>query len=167
MRSEPQWTLNQKAREVAGRIFQVQTRDDIVDSGAIFAPPKDAAKTTAAPTYHLDALFERVIRNTRCGRLWHARPICAKTTFKKREGSRAGLPRIGFVYIWAVQISLNKYVALHAEASRHALNFVFAERRPQFPTAVGTRDAVDSGPHTVCDIKDTLVDLARLHVALL
>src|SRR5215831_177734 len=108
MRSDSQWTLNQKAREVAGQIFQVQTKDDIVDSGAIFTPPKDAAKPIAVPTQHLDALFDRVIRNTRCGRLWHARPICAKTTFKKRAGSRAGLPRIGFVCIRAVQISLNK-----------------------------------------------------------
>jgi len=38
---------NQKAREFAEQIVQVQTKDDIVDSGALFAPRKDVAKPIA------------------------------------------------------------------------------------------------------------------------
>ena len=43
---------NQKAEGVAEQIIQVQTNDDIVDSGAVFAPPKDVAKPTAVIWIH-------------------------------------------------------------------------------------------------------------------
>ena len=43
---------NQKAEGVAEQIIQVQTNDDIVDSGALFAPPKDVAKPIAIIWVH-------------------------------------------------------------------------------------------------------------------
>ncbi len=43
---------NQKAREFAEQIVQVQTKDDIVDSGALFAPRKDVAKPIAVIWIH-------------------------------------------------------------------------------------------------------------------
>ena len=43
---------NQEAAGFAEQIVQVQTKDDIVDSGALFAPPKDAAKPVAVIWIH-------------------------------------------------------------------------------------------------------------------
>src|SRR5260370_20140568 len=43
---------NQKAAGFAEQIVQVQTKDDIVDSGALFAPPKDVAKPVAVIWIH-------------------------------------------------------------------------------------------------------------------
>ena len=43
---------NQKAAGFAEQIVQVQTKDDIVDSGALFAPPKGAAKPFAIIWIH-------------------------------------------------------------------------------------------------------------------
>jgi pimeloyl-ACP methyl ester carboxylesterase len=43
---------NQKAAAFAEQIVEVQAKDDIVDSGALFAPPKDAAKSLAVIWIH-------------------------------------------------------------------------------------------------------------------
>src|SRR5258707_4811346 len=43
---------NQKAAGFAEQIVQVQTKDDIVDSGALFGPPKDVAKPVAVIWIH-------------------------------------------------------------------------------------------------------------------
>jgi pimeloyl-ACP methyl ester carboxylesterase len=43
---------NQKARKFAEQIVQVESKDDIVDSGALFAPPKDVAKPIAVIWIH-------------------------------------------------------------------------------------------------------------------
>ena len=43
---------NQKPAGFAEQIVQVQTKDDIVDSGALFAPPKDVAKPVAVIWIH-------------------------------------------------------------------------------------------------------------------
>jgi len=43
---------NQKAGEFAEQIVEVQSKDDIVDSGALFTPPKDLAKSIAVIWIH-------------------------------------------------------------------------------------------------------------------
>jgi dienelactone hydrolase len=43
---------SREAREFAEQIVQVQTTDDILDSGALFAPPKDVAKPVAVVWIH-------------------------------------------------------------------------------------------------------------------
>lgn len=43
---------NQKVGKFAEQIVQVQSKDDIVDSGALFAPPKDVAKPIAVIWIH-------------------------------------------------------------------------------------------------------------------
>src|SRR5260370_19799696 len=43
---------NQKARKFAEQIVQVESKDDIVDSGALSAPPKDVAKPIAVIWIH-------------------------------------------------------------------------------------------------------------------
>ena len=43
---------NQKIGKFAEQIVQVQSKNDIVDSGALFAPPKDAAKPIAVIWIH-------------------------------------------------------------------------------------------------------------------
>ena len=43
---------NQKAGKFAEQIVQVECKDDIVDSGALFAPPKDVAKSIAVIWIH-------------------------------------------------------------------------------------------------------------------
>jgi len=43
---------NQKAGAFAEQIVQVQTKDDIVDSGVVFAPPKDVTKPVAVIWIH-------------------------------------------------------------------------------------------------------------------
>lgn len=45
-------TNGQKAEEITERIVQVQTKDDIADSGALFNPPKNIAKPTAVIWIH-------------------------------------------------------------------------------------------------------------------
>jgi dienelactone hydrolase len=45
-------TNDQKAGEITERTVQVQTKDDIVDSGALFSPPKNAVKPTAVIWIH-------------------------------------------------------------------------------------------------------------------
>jgi hypothetical protein len=43
---------NQKATAFAEQIVEVQAKDDIVDSGTLFAPPKDVAKSLAVIWIH-------------------------------------------------------------------------------------------------------------------
>src|SRR5260370_32622464 len=43
---------DQRAAGFAEQIVQVQTKDDIVDSGALFGPPKDVAKPVAVIWIH-------------------------------------------------------------------------------------------------------------------
>jgi hypothetical protein len=49
----------------------------------------------------------------------------------------------------------------------HSLNFILAESRLQFATAIGARGAIDSSPDTPGDLEDTVVDIGYLQIALL
>ena len=51
-RSFAEETENQEAGKFTEQLVQVQSKDDIVDAGALFSPPRDAAKPIAVIWIH-------------------------------------------------------------------------------------------------------------------
>jgi len=90
----------------------------------------------------------------------------AKIILQERAGSGSSLPGIVTVGVRAFQVCLDKFLALHSETLCHQVNLLFAERWRHPSTAVGTGGAVDPGPHTPSNLKDALVDLVRVQIAL-
>lgn len=90
----------------------------------------------------------------------------AKIILQERAGSGSSLPGIVTVGVRPFQVCLDKFLALHSETVCHPVNFLFTEGWRHLSTAVGTGGAFDPGPHTPGDLKDALVDLVGLQIAL-
>lgn len=89
-----------------------------------------------------------------------------KIALQERAGSSIGLPRILAASLRPFEIFLDEFLTLHAQTTCHPIDLFFAEAGLQLSATISAARTIDCSPYPSRGLKNTLVDIVLLQIAL-